>query len=189
MELKDLTAGVIREQRPDLAVELQENKTSGEIDEMRLRLIAELRENLRSTEERQRSANERAATAERERDHARELVREAERRERKAETARRLEEALAIVDDLPEIVVKRIRDRFTESESIEGIAEAIRIERDYLRALRKDGFVRNDGGSDGDNDLHEDNGGGRMGGDSLEGIFEQLGYTKESARIAAGGRF
>jgi len=181
-EMQDLTAEQLRESRPDLVQELQEDKTSAEVTEIKAKLIAGLREDLRSSQGREQSAAERAVVAERERDEAKERVRELERQQRKDAARKLLDEALSSVDDLPEVVIKRIRDRFSEAESIDGIVEAIRIERDYLKELSGQGFVRDLGGS-GDEDRPAPKT------QELEEVFKGLGFEGDTAKIAAGGRF
>lgn len=181
MDLTELTAAEIREQRPDLVAELQEAQSDADIVKMHRQQIADLRKDLREASERASREKELRESSEKESENLRTQLREAEKRERKIDVARRLEEAINAVDDLPKPVAERIRARFKDSETLDGITEAIRVERDYLRELRNAGVVRDIG-------LDEEEPEKVREGD-LKGVFQRLGFTPEASEVAAGGRF
>src|SRR5690606_41579751 len=96
--------------------------------------------------------------------------------EAKRKVQEELEEALSSVT-LPEPIVKRIRERFKDAETIEGIAEAIKEEQDYLRELSGSGIVTGLGESEKEE--------GEGGGIDLSESFKAFGLSDDAAKVAA----
>jgi len=169
--MKTLTVEVIKEQRPDLVAELTGGIDMAEVDE--------LRQQLEEANRARTEAEQRAQEAEQKAKEAEQKASDAELREAKRKVQEELEEALSSVT-LPEPIVKRIRERFKDAETIEGIAEAIKEEQDYLRELSGSGVVTGLGESEKEE--------GEGGGIDLSESFKAFGLSDDAAKVAAAGR-
>jgi len=181
LDLSELTIETLKEGRPDLVEALstvKADEVSTLVQKRQAQQIDELTEQNSSLSERLTAALERGSAGDQRIKELREQLDTSEKRNRREDVAKKLDEALEVMN-FPTITEKRIRERFRDAESPEGIAEAIRQERDYLTELRGGGIVRDLGGTRDDEATIEE---------SLEDAFKGLGFGDDAAKVAAEGR-
>jgi len=140
VDLLDVTA--LHERRPDLVAEIET------ATEEKLRKEFEVMEELKAKIE---ELEGQITTLTEERDGLKTELEEAERKER-AVTAQAEIAELVDAADLHEATKARIRERFAEADSTEGVADAIDAEKKYVAELNEAGEVRNLGRSDSPDD-------------------------------------
>ena len=102
-----------------------------------------------------------------------------------AEKAQKVAEAKSIIDEaiskseLPEAAKARIVEKFKDSESADGVEDAIKAEKEYIEALKESGKPKDLGGSQPDKEKTKK---------ELVESFKRLGMTEEQAKEAAGVR-
>ena len=102
-----------------------------------------------------------------------------------AEKAGRIAEAEKLVKaaleeaELPAAAKKRITEKFAESETADGIAEAIQAEKDYIAELSESVKVKGLGLTKEDTEKSHA---------ALTESFKKMGMSDEEAEIAAAGR-
>jgi len=159
----------LREHRPDLIQEV-ENLLKPEIQK-------EVKKNM-ELEGRIAELEGNIAALTTERDGLKTQVEEANKAKAIAETKAKLDEALS-KSELPEAARDRIRARFAEAQTDEGITEAIKDEVAYIAALTESGKVKNLGPK-----VEND----KASKEALTESFKRLGMSDEEAAIAAEGR-
>jgi len=159
----------LREHRPDLIQEV-ENSLKPEIQK-------EVKKNM-GLETKVTELEEANTALKTENDELKTKVTEADKAKAVAETKAKLDEALN-ASELPEAARVRIRARFAEAQTDEGIAEAIKAEGEYIATITEGHKVKNLGPQVEDK---------KAGKESLTESFKLLGLSDEEAAIAAEGR-
>lgn len=123
----------LRDRRPDLVKTIETEVKSQTLKEVKKAM--ELEEKVKELE----GQNETLTT---ERDEARTKLSEAEKAQRIAEAKSVIDEAISKAE-LPDAAKERLSERFKESETADGIEDAIKAEKDYVDALKEASKPRN----------------------------------------------
>lgn len=135
IDLVELAA--LRERRPDLVKAIEADIRTGIKQEVKHKM--ELEEQIKEKDEQIESLTK-------ERDELKEAAEKAEKDKVKAEAQATIKEAVDKAE-LPDAAKERIIERFKDSESADGIEEAIQSEKDYIAKLSEAGKVTNLGPS------------------------------------------
>lgn len=164
-----VTLETLRERRPDLVKAVEA--------EVKRQVLQEVKR-MQEVEERVKELETQVETLTGERDTAQSQLEEEQKARRIAEAKSVIDEALG-KSELPEAARLRLVEKFKESESAEGIEEAIKVEKDYVDTLIETGKVKNLGGTkpEPQKDFEQ-----------LKQTFIEAGLTEEQAEIAARGR-
>lgn len=152
-----------RTRRPDL-VELIEATSKGELA------------NMKTLEQQLQEANTENAAL-------KTKVAESEKASKKAVASAELTKLLS-ESKLPEIAQKKLRERFAEAVVIDGMKEAIELEREYIKSVGGTAQVKNMGEKE--NGTEESASDGKK--PNLVEAFKLLGMNEKEAAIAAAGR-
>ena len=158
----------LRERRPDLVKQIESVVRTEISTEVKRKM--ELEENVKELE-----ATITALTAER--DELKAKISEAEKAKRIAEAKLVIDEAVSKAE-LPDAAKKRIAEKFMNAETAEGLTEAIKVESDYVSAIRETGKVKDMGGGKPDPEVTRK---------ELKESFKKLGLTDAQAEIAVKG--
>ena len=158
----------LRETRPDLVKVLESDVRAEILQEVKAKM--ELEEKVTELEGQ-------VTTLTTERDEAMSKIAEAEKEKAKADASAIVKEAVDKAE-LPEAAKERILERFKDSETAEGIEEAITAEKEYVSKLTESGKVKGLGDSTPSPDTDRK---------ALVESFKKIGLTDEQAEIAAKG--
>ncbi|MBT9131138.1 MAG: hypothetical protein DDT41_01440 [candidate division WS2 bacterium] len=128
---------ILKERRPDIIKEIEAEAKAEVLQEAKRKM--DLEQKVKELE-----TQITGLTAER--DSLKTQIVEAEKAKATAETKVSLDEALS-KSELPEPAKARIMERFKEAQSVDGLEEAIKSEREYIAQLTEAGKVKNMGGS------------------------------------------
>ncbi|MBT9164017.1 MAG: putative cation transport regulator ChaB [candidate division WS2 bacterium] len=161
----------LKERRPDIIKIIEAEAKAEALQEVKKKM--ELEEKIKLLEEQ-------IATLTVERDALKSQITEAEKAKAIAETKVKLDEAL-VKSELPEPAKVRILESFKEAQSVEGLEEAIKIEKEYIASLTEAGKVKHMGGSQPDSKAAKE---------ALKESFKKLHpeYSEEQLRIATEGK-
>lgn len=148
-----------RTRRPDL-VELIESTSKGELQKMK------------TIEQQLQEANTELAAA-------KTKLAESEKASKKAVASAELTKLLS-ESKLPEIAQKKLRERFAEAVAVDGMKEAIELEREYIKSVGGSAQVKNMG--ERENGSEE---AAAADAPNLVETFKGLGFTEDEAKIAA----
>ena len=132
-----ISLGVLRERRPDLVKSIE--------TEVKTTIMKEVKQTM-ELQEQVTELEGQVATVTGERDVALAKITEAEKAQRIAEAKSAIAEAIG-KSELPEAARKRLVEKFKESESADGITEAIQVETEYVNALKEASKPKKLGGS------------------------------------------
>jgi len=158
----------LRETRPDLVKELESDVRAIILQEVKIKM--ELEDKVKELEGAVESITK-------ERDELKTKISEAEKEKAKAEASAIVKEAVEKAE-LPVAAKERILERFKDSESADGIEEAIKAEKDYIAKLTESDKVKNLGPSKTDPVKTKE---------ELKESFKRLGMSDKEAEIAANG--
>jgi len=168
-ELIDLA--MLKDARPDLVKLLE-----GEVRENLKQEVKKAMEN----EERVKELEGQIETLTTERDTLKEAAEQAVKEKAKAEAQASIKEAVDKAE-LPDAAKERLVERFKDSESAEGIEEAVKSEIDYIAKLSEAGKVKGLGGSKPDTEKDHE---------ALKESFKRLNpdWSDEQLKLAVSGR-
>ena len=164
-----VTIEALKERRPDL-VKVIEN----DIREKTLKEVKRMSE----LEDKVKELEGDKVTLTTERDEARTKLCEAEKAQRKAEAKSKIDEAIS-KSELPEVSKQKLTEGFKDSESADGITEAIKKETDYVNALKEASKPKNLGPTNPDPMKSKK---------ELKEAFMRIGMSEKDAEIAVKGR-
>ena len=164
-----VTIEALKERRPDL-VKVIEN----DIREKTLKEVKRMSE----LEDKVKELEGDKVTLTTERDEAKTKLCEAEKAQRKAEAKSKIDEAIS-KSELPEVSKQKLTEGFKDSESADGITEAIKKETDYVNALKEASKPKNLGPT------HPDPVKSKK---ELKEAFVRTGMSEKDAEIAANVR-
>jgi len=167
VDLVELSA--LKEKRPDLIKTIEAT--------VRAEIQQEVKHKM-ELEERVTELEGQITTLTTERDDLKTKITEAIKEKAKAEAQATIKEAVDKAE-LPPAAKERLIERFKDSESAEGIEEAIKSEVDYIAKLSEAGTVKGMGESK--SDPAKDH-------EALKESFKRLGMTDEQAETAVAGR-
>jgi len=122
-----ISLGVLRERRPDLIKSIE--------TEVKTTIMREVQKTMES-EARITELEEEVAAITTERDTATTALAESQKAQRQAEAKSLIDEAIG-KSELPEKAREKLVEQFKESESADGVEEAIQAEKDYVAALKE----------------------------------------------------
>jgi len=160
---------MLRESRPDLIKEIE--------SAMESKIKLEIKKKMESDEKITELTGQ-ITTLTTERDELKTKITESEKAQRKAEAKSLLNKAIS-ESELPVPSKARLIERFKDAETGEGVAEAVKSEKDYVGALAEAGKVKGMGGSVPDTKADYE---------SLKKSFLAAGLTEKQAEIASRGR-
>ena len=164
-----VTIEALKERRPDLVKTIET-----EVKEKTLKEVKKVAEQ----EERITGLEGQITTLTTERDELKLKITEAEKAQRKAEAKFVIDEAISN-SELPDVSKVKLTEKFKESESADGIEDAIKAETDYVNALKEGGKPKNLGGTQPDKEKSRK---------ELKEAFMRAGMSEKDAEVAANVR-
>ena len=159
----------LQEKRPDLVKMIEAN------------LRAEIQQEVKNKvelEEKVKELEGQVTNLTTERDGLKEAADKAEKDKVVAEAQAAIKEAVDKAEGLPDIAKSRVIEKFKGAESVDGVAEAIQAEKDYIAKLSESGTVKGLGQVKKDPEADHK---------ALVESFKAIGMTDEQAEIAAKG--